>query len=48
MKMKFIIPTLLAITPLSGQCAEQTAEFPIPQALAAEHKALHEMLGVSP
>jgi len=45
MTMKFIIPTLLAIAPLSGQGAEQHAGFPIPQALAAEHKALHEVLG---
>src|SRR6188768_383877 len=36
MTMKFIIPTLLAIAPLSGQGAEQHAGFPIPQALAAE------------
>jgi iron-sulfur cluster repair protein YtfE (RIC family) len=43
--MKFIIPTLLAISPLSGQGAEQATEFPIPRALAAEHMALHEVLG---
>jgi len=45
MKMKLIIPTFLAIAPLSGLGAERAAEFPIPQALAAEHKALHEVLG---
>lgn len=44
MKTKFIIPALLAIAPLSGRGAEQNTEFPIPQALAAEHKALHEVL----
>ena len=45
MKMKFVIPTLLAIAPLGGGAAELNAGFPIPQALAAEHKALHEVLG---
>jgi len=45
MMMKFIVPTVLAIFPLSGQGAEQSARFPIPQALAAEHRALHEVLG---
>lgn len=45
MTMKFIIPTLLAISPLSGHGAEQNTAFSIPPALAAEHKALHEVLG---
>jgi hypothetical protein len=45
MSLKFVIPTLVAMVPLSGQGAEQNARFPIPQALAAEHKALHEVLG---
>ena len=45
MTMRLIIPTLLAIFPLSGQGAEQATSFPIPQALATEHKALHKVLG---
>jgi iron-sulfur cluster repair protein YtfE (RIC family) len=45
MTMKFFIPTLLAVFPLVGQCAEPVAKFPIPQALATEHQALHEVLG---
>jgi hypothetical protein len=30
MSLKFIIPTLVAMVPLSGQGAEQNARFPIP------------------
>jgi iron-sulfur cluster repair protein YtfE (RIC family) len=45
MTMKFMIPTLFAIAPIGGQGAEHGAGFPIPQALAAEHTALHEVLG---
>lgn len=45
MARNFIIPTLIAVFPLSGQGAEPPTGFPIPQALAAEHRALHEVLG---
>ena len=45
MTMKFIIPTVLAIAPTGAFSAEHIAEFPIPQALATQHKALHDVLG---
>jgi hypothetical protein len=45
MAMKFLVPALLAVLPLSGQGAEQGAKFPIPRPLVAEHEALHETLG---
>ena len=45
MAIKFVVPALLAIAPLSGQGAETGATFPIPQSLVAEHQALHAVLG---
>jgi iron-sulfur cluster repair protein YtfE (RIC family) len=45
MGMRFIVPAFLAIVPLHAAGAEKAADFPIPQALVAEHKALHGTLG---
>jgi hemerythrin HHE cation binding domain-containing protein len=44
MSMRFFVPALLAIVPLTGQGTEQSAKFPIPQPLVTEHGALHETL----
>jgi iron-sulfur cluster repair protein YtfE (RIC family) len=45
MTLKLFAPALLAIVPLSGHGVEPSAQFPIPSALVAEHKALHATLG---
>ncbi len=45
MKMRLLAPALLAMVPLQGMGAETSAHFPIPEALVAEHEALHVTLG---
>jgi hypothetical protein len=45
MKMRFLAPAFLAVVPLQGMGAETSARFPIPEALVAEHEALHVTLG---
>jgi hypothetical protein len=45
MTLRFFIPSILTIIPLTGHVAEQRTGLPIPQSILAEHKALHEVLG---